>query len=114
MRPGTKRRREHRYRLMEPIPVRLMVRNLREGRRGVKGLLYDVSNGGIGVLVQEHVALETRCTVEVNYMEKRGEFRGEVCYATRTLEGIRLGILVNQSGTKTALAALRELGVMVD
>ena len=103
-----KRRREIRHQLREPLPARVLLRRLRDGgSRGVSGLLMDVSKNGLGVLVQEHVALDSRCRIEVVCNQKRQVFRGEVCYGTRTEAGLRLGILLSPSNTLSALEYLR-------
>lgn len=78
---------------------------------GVEGMLMDASQNGMGILVQERVALASRCTVEVLAPERSQMFQAEVCYATRTDEGIRLGILLDESNDPPILEFLKEMDV---
>jgi|SRR5690554_1250008 len=109
---SSKRRLERRFPLKEPLPVRVLLRSLsRQSGRGVEGMLMDASQNGMGILVQERVALASRCTVEVLAPERSQMFQAEVCYATRTDEGIRLGILLDESNDPPILEFLKEMDV---
>src|SRR5690606_1544872 len=112
MRQNSKRRISHRYSLPEPLPVKLLLRSLsRQAGRGVSGLLMDASKTGLGILVQERVALASRCVVEVLGQDGGQTFTGEVCYATRTDEGIRLGFMLDESNDPSILEYLKDLGI---
>lgn len=105
----TKRRREVRYHLKEPIEIKVLLRSLRRGTsRGVDAVLTDVSKGGLGILVQEHVALETRCYVEVPAGGRIRRFKGEVCYGQRREEGIKLGIMLVPDSPMSVLEFLEK------
>lgn len=108
----SRRRREIRYRLREPLAVRVLLRSLRRAStRGVEALLVDVSKRGIGILVQEHVALETRCYVEIPLGNRIHRFKGEVCYGQRSNDGIRLGIMLVPDSPVSVFDFLQEHGV---
>lgn len=103
-----KRRLERRIPLKEPLPVRVWLRSLsRQGGRGVDGRLMNVSQKGMGILVQEHIALASRCSVEVLAPSDSQVFQAEICYATRTDEGIRLGILLDDGNKQTIMDFLK-------
>lgn len=107
-----KRRREVRYHLNEPIHVQVLLRSLRGGSsRGVKGVLTDVSKSGMGILVQEHVALDTRCYVEVPIGTRVRRFKGEVCYGQRTDYGIKLGIMLAPDNSVSIMEVMESQGI---
>lgn len=115
MRQTTKRRHEVRYFLVEKVPATILLRSLREGTtRGVPGMLVDASKNGMGVVVQEHVALESKCVIEVSVGDKIQKFRGEVCYGTRTDEGLKLGILFAKNNTASLLEFLEKMNIEVE
>lgn len=111
MRPSQKRRLETRYPLPEPIPVRVLLRSLSRTGNGVAGELVDVSKNGMGVVVQERVALASQCSIEVLWQSESQLFDGEVCYARRTEEGIRLGILLAGTNDPPILDYLASRGL---
>ncbi len=112
MQQSAKRRHEVRYFLAEELPVTVLLRSVREGiTRGVAGLLLDASKGGMGVLVQEHVALESRCVIEICKGASVQKFHGEVCYVTRTPAGLKLGIIFTNKNTKPILDYLAQVKV---
>lgn len=109
-----KRRREVRYPLSVPIEVDVLLRSLRRGSsKGVSGVLTDVSKGGMGILVQEHIALETKCQVEVPAGNRIRRFRGEVCYVQRSNDGIKLGIMLLPGSSMSVIDFLEKQGVDV-
>jgi len=73
----------------------------------------DVSKRGIGILVQEHVALETRCYVEIPAGNRIRRFRGEVCYGQREERGIRLGVMLAADNPVSVFEFLEQNGVEV-
>jgi hypothetical protein len=108
----SKRRHEVRYPLAEELPATVLLRSVKNATtRGVPGLLIDVSKSGMGVLVQEHVALESRCVVEVQVGKKVQRFRGEVCYGRRTPRGIKLGIMFTKQNEQSILDFLASLHI---
>lgn len=112
MSQSSKRRLERRFPLKEPLPVRVLLRSLsRQSGRGVDGMLMDASQNGMGILVQERVALASRCVVEVLTPKGSQAFQAEVCYATRTDEGIRLGILLDEANDPAILDYLSAMKI---
>jgi hypothetical protein len=112
MSESSKRRLEHRYQLPDPLPVTILLRSLsRQGGRGVPGVLADASQNGMGIIVQERVALASRCEVEVVCKGEKQLFQGEVCYARRTDEGIRLGVMLDEANRPSILDYLSARGV---
>lgn len=114
MHSASRRRLETRYTPAELLPATVLLKTVRGARmRGVPGLLVDASKAGMGILVQEHVALESQCIVEFGAGDKIQQFMGEVCYATRTSSGLKLGILFTEDNTKPVLEYLEELNIGV-
>lgn len=114
MHRSAKRRHEVRYFLAEELPVTVLLRSVREATtRGVPGVLLDASKGGMGIMVQEHVALESRCVIEIRRGDGIQKFHGEVCYVTRTPAGLKLGIIFTSKNTKSVLDYLAEVNVGV-
>ncbi|WP_192954818.1 PilZ domain-containing protein [Gallaecimonas mangrovi] len=105
-----KRRQQLRHPLRHPIPVLVRHRSLR--RRDVKvveGMLLDASENGMGILVMEPVELASRCSVEICDEDQPERFRGEICYATKTDYGIRLGIILEDDSADRFFAYLGEI-----
>jgi hypothetical protein len=109
---SAKRRHEIRYVLAKSLPAVVLLRSVRDmTTRGVPGQLIDVSKNGMGILVQEHVALESRCVIEVTVGKVTQRFRGEVCYGTRTPKGLKLGIVFTAQNVKPILDFLSEVKI---
>ncbi|EKE70597.1 PilZ domain-containing protein [Gallaecimonas xiamenensis] len=111
---NSKRRQQLRHALRHPIPVLVHHRSLRSGTRVVEGMLLDASEQGMGILVMEPIALASRCTVEVLHEEQPQRFQGEICYATKTDYGIRLGILLDGDGNGVFLRYLDDIGAELE
>ncbi|MED5524533.1 MAG: PilZ domain-containing protein [Pseudomonadota bacterium] len=110
-----KRRQQLRHPLRHPIPVLVRHRSLRRSDvHVVEGLLLDASEQGMGVLVMEPVELASRCTIEVCDEDKPSRFRGEICYATKTEYGIRLGIELDDDGSARFLGYLGEISAELE
>ena len=105
-----KRRHERRHELVETVPARVLLRSLAHGKRGVDAVVGDASKTGLGILVQENIALDSKCIVEIFGPKAEIEFQGEVCYARRTESGIRLGILI-EADSKPVTERLGDAGI---
>lgn len=106
-----KRRHEVRQHFKPARPVIIHHRSLRRhGKLKVEGALVDASANGLGVLVTEPISLATLCEVEVK--NKNGQsyrFAGEICYATKALGGIRLGLELDEPSKKPFARFLKTL-----
>lgn len=93
-----KRRLQLRTQFTAPLPAILHHRSLRDGEKSmVKGVLLDANKAGMGLLVQEPIALSSQCSVELSDKRDSPRFEGEICYATKLDNGIRLGIELDEA-----------------
>ncbi|WKE64589.1 PilZ domain-containing protein [Gallaecimonas kandeliae] len=95
-----------RHFLRHPFPVTLYSSELKR----VEGMLVDVSEEGMGILINRPMEPLGRCTLEIVYDAKAKSFEGTVSYVTRTEYGLRLGMHL-EPGSDSIINYLEELQV---